>query len=153
LIRQNTSSNYEMNGMKNKLLALDSNIFIYHFEENPLFTTQTSAIFTLFIKGFSRGITNIISIIEVLSYPAPKNLLREREEDFKTLPNFTIYEINHEIAVEAARIRRAYGIRLPDAIQLATALLGKADIFITNDTKLQNFKDIKVVLLTDIKNI
>ena len=139
-----------MNGMKSKLLALDSNIFIYHFEENPLFTPQTSAIFTLFIKGFSRGITSIISVIEVLSYPAPKNLLKGREEDFKTLPHFTIYDINHEIGLKAARLRREYRIRLPDAIQLATAIYGKADIFITNDSKLKNFKDIKVILLENI---
>lgn len=139
--------------MKNKLLALDSNIFIYHFESNPAFISYTSRIFTSLIKTSSYGITSIISLIETLSYPSPGNVLEAIEEGFRTVPNLTVVEINHEIAVEAARIRRSYGIRLPDAIQLATALHGKADIFITNDVRLQNFKDIKIVLLTDIKNI
>lgn len=33
--------------------------------------------------------------------------------------------IDHNLALEAAEIRRGYGFRLPDAIQLATALSAK----------------------------
>jgi predicted nucleic acid-binding protein len=39
-----------------------------------------------------------------------------------------------EIAREAARLRASYGIRVPDALLLATALLEQAQAFITNDT-------------------
>jgi len=141
---------YEVNGMKNKVLALDTNIFIYHFESNPQYIPFTSAIFTSFVKAANRGITSIISVLEVLSYPAPEKLIKEREDDFKTLPHFTVYDINHKIGLEAARLRREYKIRLPDAIQLATAIYGKADVFITNDAKIRNFNEVKVILLEEV---
>lgn len=136
--------------MKSKLLALDSNIFIYHFEANPSYVSYTSQIFNNLINASSRGMTSIISLIETLSYPSPQILLDQIEESFKTLPNFVIYDINQAIGIEAAKIRRIYRIRLPDAIQLATAIYGKADFFITNDSKLQNFKDMKVILLENV---
>ena len=135
--------------MKNKILALDSNIFIYHFEENPSYIEYTSHIFNVLINGHSRGITSIISLIEALSYPSPRSVLSKIEEKFKTLPNFTLYEVTEDIGLETSRIRREYGLRLPDSIQLATAFLKKADVFITNDARLQKFKEIKVVLLAN----
>lgn len=136
--------------MKNKTLALDSNIFIYHFEANPLYISYTTHIFNTLINKSNTGITSIISLIETLSYPSPKTVLDQIEESFKTLPNFTMYDINQEIAIQAAQIRRNYKIRLPDAVQLATALYAKADIFVTNDSKLQGFNEIKIVQLVDV---
>lgn len=139
--------------MRNKLLSLDSNIFIYHFEKNLAFVPYTNHIFNNLITTSSRGITSIISLIETLSYPSPQNILEQIEESFRTIPNFTIYNVTEEISIEAAKIRRIYKFRLPDAIQLATAVYGKADIFITNDAKLQSFKETKVILLKDSKKI
>lgn len=138
-----------MNGMKNKILALDSNIFIYHFEAHPLYILATKQVFKELINKSSYGITSIISLIEALSYPSPPNVLSKIEEKFKTLPNFTLHEVSEEIGLEAARIRRTYDFRLPDSIQLATALLKKADVFITNDARLRKFKETEVVLLTN----
>ncbi len=139
-----------MNGMKNKLIALDTNIFIYHFESNPRFIPYTNRIFMSLIRNKNRATTSVISLIETLSYPTPKDILETIEEGFRTVPNLKMVEINHQIGIESARIRRAYGIRLPNAIQLATAICEKADVFFTNDIKLQKFKEIKVTLLTDI---
>ncbi len=135
--------------MKNKILALDSNIFIYHFEANPLFISHTAFIFDSLINKSNAASTSIISLIETLSYPSPQIILNQIEESFRTLPNFTLHNINQEIALLAARIRRTYKFRLPDAVQLATALYTKADIFITNDVKLQGFNEIKVVQLKE----
>lgn len=136
-----------MNGMKNNLIALDSNIFIYHFEANPAYTSSTNHVFTKLINGSCHGITSVISLIETLSFPSSQEVLEAIEEGFRTLPNFTICDINQEIGIEASRIRRTYGFRLPDSIQLATCLYKKANIFITNDVKLLKFKEIEVVLL------
>ena len=58
--------------------------------------------------------------------------------------------VDRTITVEAARIRREYGFRLPDSIQLATALFGKANALITNDERLKKFKELKVINLKDI---
>lgn len=133
--------------MKNKVIALDSNIFIYHFEKNPQYISFTRLVFKGIINKSFHGISSVISLIEVLSYPAPDDVLLVLEDKFRSLPNFTLFDITKEIGSEAARIRRRYGFRLPDSIQLATARVNKADSFITNDARLQKFKEIKVILL------
>src|ERR1035437_10131626 len=100
-----------MSGMKNKILALDSNIFIYHFEANPSYISYTSHIFNELLHASVIGVTSTISLIETLSYPSPPNIIKEIEESFNTLPNFTMYDVTQDIGIEASRIRRTYGIR------------------------------------------
>jgi predicted nucleic acid-binding protein len=47
-------------------------------------------------------------------------------------------------AVRAAELRAAYGVRVPDALHLATAVVSGAEIFITNDRGLKRVKGIEV---------
>ncbi len=140
-----------MNGInKYKLIGIDSNIFIYHFEENPQFISTTQFIFNQLSKEKLKAVTSIISIAETLSYPLPAKTLKLIEESFHMVPNLTLYDVDEAIAKEAAKIRRKNGFRLPDAIQLATAKRAKADVFITNDRRLKQFKPLKVLLITEI---
>lgn len=135
---------------KHKLVGLDTNIFIYHFEDNPQFATYAQLIFEELAKGKLRAVTSVISMIEALSYPSPSQVIKNIEEGFKTIPNLTIIDIDHNLAIEAARIRRSYGLRLPDSVQLATALKAKAQAFISNDDRLKAFKELPVILLSKI---
>jgi len=140
-----------MNGIKKyKLIGIDSNLFIYHFEENPQFVSATQLVFNHLSDGNLKAATSIISVIEILSYPLPPKILKQIEESFQLVPNLTVYDVDGAIAKEAAKIRRKHGFRLPDAIQLATAKKAKADIFITNDRSLRQFKSLKVILITEL---
>lgn len=136
---------------KLKLIALDSNVFIYYFEENPKFGSASKKIFNALSVKILRGITSILSLAELLSKKdLPENIASQVEEDFFEIPNLSILEVNREIAATAARIRRKYGFRLPDSIQLATAKLNKARAFISNDEKLKRFKELKVILIKEV---
>lgn len=142
-----------MNGIaKNNLVALDSNIFIYNLEENPEFVKFTDLIFKRLILNKIKATTSIISLTEILSYQKTSNAVKQLTEDFLSTPNLEVFDIDQQIAVEAARIRREYGFRLPDAIQLATALRSKAQAFISNDKKITKFKELSIILLSDIRN-
>ncbi len=44
-----------------------------------------------------------------------------------------LIEVDYEIAREAARVRAATGMRTPDALILATAVITSVDIVVTND--------------------
>lgn len=137
-----------MNGIKNlKLVALDSNIFIYNLEQNSQYSTYTDIIFKQLINNKLKALTNIISLTEILSFPNIDNLSKQITEDFLSTPNLKIIDIDLQVALEAARIRRKYNFRLPDAIQLATAKIGKVQAFISNDQKLKQFKEVKVISL------
>ena len=59
------------------------------------------------------------------------------------------HEISHEISERAALLRSRFGIKTPDAIQLATATHHKADYFLTNDAALKKVKGIRVLVLDD----
>lgn len=140
-----------MNGIGNhKRVALDSNLFIYYFEDNPEFAPTIKKIFDKIINGSISAITSVISITETLSYPSPEKVIDGITETFLNFPNIIIMDIDQQIAFEAASIRRKYSFRLPDSIQLATAKLNKAQVFISNDQRLKQFKELKVILLTDV---
>lgn len=133
-----------------QIVCVDTNIFIYHYQNSPHFFSETNLFFSKLAEGEISAITSIITLIELLSFHAKDTKIKEIQDAFHSTPRLTVIEVNQEIALEAAKIRRTYKIRLPDAIQLATAIYGKADIFITNDSKLQNFKDIRVILLENV---
>lgn len=135
---------------KSNLVALDSNIFIYNLEENSEFVKFTDLIFKRLIANKLKAVTNIISLTEILSFQKTSDVIKQLTEDFFSTPNLEVFDVDQQIAIEAARIRRDYEFRLPDAIQLSTALKANADGFITNDKKLKGFKSLKIFILKEL---
>lgn len=86
----------------------------------------------------------IISMIETLSAPKylrMSEIVSEIERFFRETENLKVYGLESEIASEASRLRRNNRtLRTPDSIQLATAIVGGADVFVTNDIKLRMLK-------------
>lgn len=78
-------------------------------------------------------------------------MIKSLEQELWAIPNFQIIEVNREIAVHAAYLRRKHNPQLADAIQLATAIQAKAQAFITNDRRLKKIKEIKVLVLDEFK--
>lgn len=133
--------------LKDKLIGLDTNIFIYYFEENIGFGLQAKAIFESLSEKKSRGVTSIITLIELLSLPASEKDIEALKMNFLETPNLIIRDVNQTIGIDAARIRRKYSFCIPDSIQLATCLYQNANMFITNDERLKSFKEIPIILL------
>jgi len=134
-----------------KLIALDTNIFIYYFESNKIFGRKAKLIFDQLTANKLKGATNVTALAELLSSPKlNKKAAKETENLFLSVPNLEIYQVDENIAIESAQIRRKYGFRLLDAIQLATAKLAKAQAFISNDEKLKRFRSLNVLLITEI---
>lgn len=136
-----------------KIVGLDTNCFIYYFEGNKAYENVLEKIFSAIENGKCKGITSVISITEIIIHPLRKeelNLAKQYKYVLYTFPNLLVQEINHEIAYYAGLLRAGYNIRTPDALQIASAILNNADIFITNDTKLRKVKEIEVVLLSEL---
>ncbi len=129
-------------------ITLDTNIFVYYFGKHSKLHVLAEELFLYIVEKQIRISTSILSLTELLSLKTDEANIKKLEDGFTQIPNLTVLEVNREIATLAAKIRREYKFLLPDAIQLATAAIAKADIFITNDARLQKFKEIKVVLLT-----
>ena len=128
-------------------LFLDTNVFIYFFSGSGVLGQKAKKIFASIFDRQNEALTSIITKIELLSQEAPEKEIHELLMFLQEIPSLGIIDLGSEIAIEAARIRRNYHYRLPDAVQLATALHSRADVFITNDQRLANFPEIKIGLL------
>ena len=135
-------------------LALDTVALIYFVEEHPDYIARVDQVFHRIDQGEMEAVTSILTLTEVLVQPIRKGdaSLRERyrtlllhSRHFRTLP------IESAIAVRAADIRARYGLRTPDALQIATALESGCDAFLTNDLRLRRIVEIPVLLLDDLE--
>ena len=57
-----------------------------------------------------------------------------------------IVELSRRVLERAAHIRSQYNIKTPDAIHLGAAIISKCDIFLTNDRRLERFKDTRITV-------
>lgn len=137
-------------GMKSIItVGIDTNVFIYYFQQHPQFGYKAKNIFQSVTTGEIKAITSIVTLIELLSLGGPDEDIEKLKTVYLQTPNLKTFDITQTIGIEAARIRRNYGYRIPDSIQLATSLYAKASVFITNDKRLQGFKEIEIRLLKD----
>lgn len=134
-------------------VALDSNILIYLFEDNPEYVAEATQ---LIIGGPERGVELHISeftILELLSSP------KLTDEDVRELHSrvlklqYHVWPIMSAVLVKAAELRRSHkGLNAPDAIHLATAIVHKCDYFVTNDKVILSLKSLQGVGLIGLRN-
>jgi len=134
-----------------KSICIDTNIFIYFLDPQSPFNSAASALLGAFADQNIALSTSTVTITELLSTKASDKELASLQESFLSIPNLRIFDISQEIALLAARFRRESNIRIIDSLQLATAIVAKAEAFLTNDQKLKNFKEVKIVALADLK--
>jgi predicted nucleic acid-binding protein len=71
------------------------------------------------------------------------------------LAKLELIEVTTDIAILAIDLGASYGIKTPDAIHLATAIVCGADFFITNnskDFKPNQISEIQVIFLSDLQS-
>ncbi len=133
-----------------KVVGIDTSPFIYHLQGEPSFSKVTMVLFNAVENGLVRGVTSVITLMELLVKPMNDGNLRAAEEYkvlLRTFPNLTIREIDEAVASRAAGLRAEYRIRAPDALQLSAAIEEDAKAFVTNDEALSKVKDIEVLVL------
>jgi predicted nucleic acid-binding protein len=114
-------------------VAVDTAPFIYVLEGHAKFADQFAGLFAAADAGELHIALSTITLAEVLTGPfkAGKTALAKRYE--KALSQYTVVPVSPAIAALAAQLRVDYRLRLPDAIQLATALDIGASAFVTHD--------------------
>ncbi|MFQ6015046.1 MAG: type II toxin-antitoxin system VapC family toxin [Anaerolineae bacterium] len=131
-------------------VALDTAVFIYHFENNPVYVPLTREVFRRVEGGYLAAFTSTLTITEVLTGPkkaGDKGMVLEYQRLFHIFPNLRFLPVDEEMATIAADLRAAFDIRTPDAIQLAAARQVGTQAFITNDERLKRVSGIEVLVL------
>jgi len=138
---------------KYSVIGLDSQIFISHFGNNPLFKPLTMTLFNLMEQGEIIGVTSILSILEIIVKPKEKeesHLVTEYKFLLTTFPNLVVGGVDEDVVDLAASLKAKYSLDTTVAIQLATAKLYDANCFMTNNQNLIKIEEIKVIITSNI---
>jgi len=139
--------------MKHQSVGLDTSVFIYHLESNPLYLPMTTELLGMVRDGEVVAVTSTITLMEIGVRPlrlGRADIADEYELLISRFPNLRVYEVSIPVARIAAELRAKYRLRLGDALQVATALHFEATLFVSNDDKLNAAADeITMLMLRD----
>jgi len=137
-----------------KRVFIDTAPLIYFIEDKNSYRK----ILTEFMAHVEAGdvilVSSTLTLMEVLVQPLRMNrhdIVKSYEEIMTRSQSLQLVELDIFGARKAAEIRAKYNFKTPDAIQMAIALLSKADIFLTNDKKLV-ISEIQSITLDELIN-
>lgn len=141
-----------MKDLIGKIVGLDTMLFIYHIEDNPKYAAITERLFDTIEHGSCKAVTSILTLIELLIKPKREGnfiAVGDYRDMILTFPNLMVMDVNLRVSDIASDMRAKYRIRVPDAIQIASAIVGGSQSFITNDEGLKKVKDVNIILLDE----
>ena len=119
----------------------DTNLFIYRWELNPLYINPVRALRRKMLASGVELVTSTMTVGEIMTGPR-KKMNETLAQQYKTTLSqvATIAPFDERAADLYARVRAEYGVKQPDAIQLACAASYGVEFFITNDEHLQKVR-------------
>ena len=138
--------------LRGRRVCFDTAPFIYYHQENPIYLSLVDEVFGALHSGELQGACSMVTLVEMLVHPLRSGnaeLARRGREILLNEPNLTVLPVDQDMAEQAARLRSAYGLRTPGAIQVAAALVGHATHLLTNDSRFRRVNEVEVVVLDD----
>jgi predicted nucleic acid-binding protein len=134
-------------------IFIDTAPIIYYIEAHPDFGPVAKEVVAAFQSGNLTAYSSVMTLTEVLPKPiesGDEKLARKFADFLKHGKHFTMIEISERIAEAAGKLRGRYPVlKTVDAVQIAAALEIGTEAFLTNDVKLKQIKDLKVMVLKD----
>jgi len=135
------------------LVYLDANIVVYAVEGYPALREQVCALLEAMDKRMLSAVTSELTLAEVLVKPMiDGNTPVERAYRTFLEPSgaLRLLPVSQAVLIEAARLRARTGLKLPDAIHMATAAGAGCTSFLTNDRGLCASDRVPVRLLQQL---
>ena len=133
---------------------LDANCIIYTVELFEPYKTALHPVWAAARTGTLTIVTSELTLLEVLVKPLKIGDLA-LERDFRTLlqgaSDVSMLAITQDVLERAANLRATVGLKTPDAIHAATALLAGCALFVTNDLAFQRVAGLPVELLSEAR--
>jgi predicted nucleic acid-binding protein len=133
-------------------VGVDTAPFIYLWERHPRYFVPSETLFRHLKKPQVKGITSVITLIEVCVHPQRQgrlDLVQAYERALLHSQQIRMLPVDVTLARRAVALRAQYGIHVPDALQIATAMEAGATVFVTNDRRLAKVQEIHVLLFDD----
>lgn len=129
----------------NALLLVDTNPIIYELEQRADFAPIFRAVFDAQRDGRVRLAVTTMTVAEVLVMPirAGNEVLVGRYK--AAFRSWFVVEMDADIAESAARLRAKFGLKLPDAVNAASAIAIGADALVTHDRDFSSLTELRVL--------
>jgi predicted nucleic acid-binding protein len=120
------------------LIYWDTMLFVYWFEEHPVYAERIRHILTRMEQRKDALCTSAFAVAETLVGPYKRGAhdLAERFRDAFRPPFVQVLPFTSDAAGHYAKIRAELGVSAADAIHLASAAQAGVDLFLTNDRRL-----------------
>ena len=111
----------------------------------------------LFLNRYSNVVTEnatvkiALVVMAIIAAMQHYNLSKATDEAFVVLVP-TGFTGEMQVSRKAAELRVSYGIKLPDALQIAVALIAGCDVFLTNDDRLKRVTDLQILVIEELSN-
>ena len=127
------------------LLLVDSPPIIYFLEDHPRLGARFGALFEAHRTARVRFAVTTIGIAQVLCGPlqAGEEALAKRYRAI--LESWQVVDLTADIAESAARLRSSLRMKLPDAVQAASALAINAQALVTHDRDFSRLRALRVI--------
>lgn len=119
----------------------DTNVFIYSTDGYEEYLDLLKAIFEHIAENQLLVITSELSLAECLVKPVKddnKEAITQFEQHMQTSSSMKVKAVSRGILRQSASVRAEMGLKLPDAIHMATAIDQDCKTFISNDKKLKS---------------
>ena len=138
----------------NRLVAIDTPVFIYAWEGHPTFAPIADRILGDVLDGALSAVSSTLLLAEMLVQPyglGRDDLARAYSERLVRYPNLRLVQPDVPVCRLAAELRARHPrLKLMDAVHLATAVAAGATAFVTNDRDLPTGLPIRVLQLSDL---
>jgi len=138
--------------LDSKTVFFDSAPFIYFFEDKLPYNELLTPVFLAVDAGTIHAVSSLITVVEVLSKPyglEQWDLVKTYRKIFGRSSKVDVLPLTLETADLTAQIRGKYNVKMPDAIQWATATLHHVDYFLTNDKGFKVLNDDRVLIVDE----
>ena len=114
-------------------VLVDTAPWIYLLQDHPDFAPRFEGLFAAADEGRLQLALSTIALAEVLAGPFKAGAMALAKRYEKALSTYQVMPLSAAVASLAAQLRAKYRLKLPDAIQLATALDMGAAALVTHD--------------------
>lgn len=132
---------------------LDANLFIYAVEGFQKYAALCESLFQSIEEMKIHAVTSELTLTEVLVLPLKNGDTRaiaQYEDLISDRFDLKVTPVTRGVLRSAAAIRASHGLKLPDAIHVATAQASGSEFIFTADTSLKAPKPPKVVTLDEL---
>jgi uncharacterized protein len=130
------------------ILFLDTNIVIYSIEQNPVFGPKVVTRLAIARAAGDSIMISDLTRMECLVLPLRLGNVAVQQTYRGFFALTTVVPITPMVCDQAALIRATNRFKPMDALQLAAAVEHGANVFLTNDVRLNSFTGLTVEVLT-----